>query len=338
MTRKNAFMDKFAAENKGTSAATVLPTKKTANLPQKNMKSPDNPLTKPRMVRKTVSVDQIQPNPRNRFSMERDEDFLDLLNGIKANGQPTEDIVCQPADENGIYYIISGERRWMALQEAEIETTPVKILPSRVSGADEIAEIVNYNMGRRGNYPYDIPLSLYDYYRELEAQGITDKDEQLEMARKHINISVDRTLRNYHKLAQLPFEILKMGANKLLLRDDGLALYSAMSDENTTKFADEAIAKLLEINDQDVPKEEKALACKSAISEMKKKIAQKKKREEAKAEPQAMSLIRKMSKITSIGSYKLPTKKKDKDDLMQQIQTNIAFLQKLQEELEDTME
>lgn len=289
-----------------------------------------------RMVRKTVLVSKIKRNPLNRYNLSRDEKYMDLIKGIERLGGAMEDIICQPEDEEGFYYIISGERRWLALQEAGVEETPIKIVPERVTGSDELVEIMNANSGRRGDYPYDIPRSLKDYYALLAEEGITDTQEQKEMAWQKLSISSERTFRNYNALSELPVDVLEAGRSGYLTRDEGLALSAALSNEKGKSLGEETAARIIEIAASDDSTEIKTKKCKNAIADMSKKLNRKAERAETLKKPNVYSAIKRIGKLTTIEEYSMPRRKEEKEKMRALIETSIEFLNSVREKLEES--
>ena len=289
------------------------------------------------MSRKTVKVSDIVPNPLNNFDMAEDEDFKDLLEGVKAAGTTNEEILCQPADEDGKYTIISGERRWTALTKAGIETTAIKVLPNRLTGADEIVAIMTHNMGRRSNKPYDIPLGLVNLYDALEKTGITDSAQKKETAKEKLKITSERTFSNYNKLATLPVDILKAGQKELLTRDDGLYLADALSKEETIKAGETALDDIREVIKKDAAHEKQVQEIKEILSRLKIGLTKKEKRE-TKKNPSAFSVVKKISKLTKVENYELPSRKKEQEAMKELLNNSIEAMQKMREDLSRKMQ
>lgn len=75
-----------------------------------------------------LPTDKVTPDPEQPRKSFDDESLLDLAQSIEENGllQP---IVVQPADDNGNYRIIMGERRWRAHEYAGIDIIPAIVRP-----------------------------------------------------------------------------------------------------------------------------------------------------------------------------------------------------------------
>lgn len=61
----------------------------------------------------TIYIDmmKIQPNERNMYEMSEIEKLADM---IKMSGGILQNLIVKPADENGMYTLTTGERRWRA--------------------------------------------------------------------------------------------------------------------------------------------------------------------------------------------------------------------------------
>ena len=296
-------------------------------------KRPSRPTGTTRIIRKSVLVADIRPNPYNSFNMGRDEQYEDLLEGIKKNGAATEEILCQPEDENGIYYIISGERRWKALTEAGIEKTTIKVLPNRLTGSAEITEIMNANLGRRGTYPYDMPLGIHDLYEAFEKEGITDPSEKRNRAKENLRISSDRTFRNYNKLAELPRGILTIGRDGLLTRDDGLFIADMLSSEEHCNFAKAAIEDIIKVGDSELSDDKKGEEIKIILTKLRRSTERKAERIAKEKKTAALSIAKKIDKLTSCSEYTLPKKPEQRQNMVEMLDKSLAFLQDLKNKL-----
>lgn len=79
-----------------------------------NQKSKDT-ANKPKYERKRISIDLLYPNPENSkiYSVEKIEELADA---IELTGGVLHNLVVRAENDEGKYQIISGERRWRALQ------------------------------------------------------------------------------------------------------------------------------------------------------------------------------------------------------------------------------
>ena len=58
-----------------------------------------------------IDMDKLQPNEMNHYQTEKIEE---LAEAIKLAGGILQNIIVKPEDENGMYTITTGERRWRA--------------------------------------------------------------------------------------------------------------------------------------------------------------------------------------------------------------------------------
>jgi len=91
-------------------------------------------LEKPREIgkRMMIAVADLKPNPANR-NVTRDEEIKTLSESIKEVGLLHPIIVRHHPEEEGMYLIIAGERRWRAAKRAGFETVPCVL----ASGGDD---------------------------------------------------------------------------------------------------------------------------------------------------------------------------------------------------------
>jgi ParB family transcriptional regulator, chromosome partitioning protein len=93
-----------------------------------------------------VSVSAIMPNPlQPRMSLLGDEEFVDLVQSVREHGllQPIL-LTHADRDEHGQrYYIIAGERRWRAAEQAGMEVVPAVIREATPQMMLELALVEN---------------------------------------------------------------------------------------------------------------------------------------------------------------------------------------------------
>lgn len=89
-----------------------------------------------------VALDSIRPNPwQPRISL-HEQQLRELAHSIETHGimQP---LVVQPADRDGMYTLIAGERRWRAAALAGLETVPIVELEATPQAMLELAIVEN---------------------------------------------------------------------------------------------------------------------------------------------------------------------------------------------------
>jgi ParB/RepB/Spo0J family partition protein len=96
----------------------------------------------------TLALDSLVPGESNRQTV-RDEDLKGLATSIKTVGLIYPLVVRPDADQDGIYRIIAGERRWRAMKSLKIESAPCLVLSARDDEANaEILRVVENHQRR----------------------------------------------------------------------------------------------------------------------------------------------------------------------------------------------
>ncbi len=187
-----------------------------------------------------LRVDAIVPNryqPRQNFSA---QELTELTDSLKQSGLLQPILVRRKGD--GIYELISGERRWRAAKEAGLETIQAVI---RNCGDEEsVVLALVENLQRADLNPMEIARA---YHRMMNEFGLT----QDIIARR---VGCERSsIANIVRLIQLPSEIqqliesnqLSMGHAKVILGLPGqneqlrvaqLVVSKALSVRETEKF------------------------------------------------------------------------------------------------------
>jgi ParB family chromosome partitioning protein len=165
----------------------------------------------------TISIDQIVPNPfqpRKHFS---GDDIDELARSIKMNGIIEPLIVRR---KEGVFQLISGERRWRSAQKAGLKNVPVIVRDASDKECLELALIEN--LQRKDLNPVD---EAEGYQSLIDKFGLT----QEQIAEK---ISKDRaTVANKLRLLKLPDKVkdalrsnvITEGHARALLTIDGSA-------------------------------------------------------------------------------------------------------------------
>lgn len=199
------------------------------------------PATKPASISElsevqSLKVNAIVPNryqPRQLFSP---EELAELTASLKQSGLLQPILVRRKGD--GIYELISGERRWRAAKEAGLETIQAVI---RNCGDEEsVVLALVENLQRSDLNPMEMARA---YYRMMNEFGLT----QDIIARR---VSCERSsIANVVRLIQLPSEVqqliesnqLSMGHAKVIL---------GLSDQNEQlRIAQLVVSKVLSVRE-----------------------------------------------------------------------------------------
>lgn len=138
-----------------------------------------------------IDIDKLQPNPQQPRTEFDPEALQELAESIKENGviQP---ILVEEA-ENGMYYIIAGERRTRASKIAGLKQVPVRIKSYSEEKKLEIALIENIQ--RENLNPLEEALA---YKKLMEMTQITQDDVASRVGKKR------STVANALRLLKLP--------------------------------------------------------------------------------------------------------------------------------------
>lgn len=181
-----------------------------------------------------LAIDRILPNPFQPRKEINENTLAELADSIRMHG------VIQPLivrrNEDGDYWIVAGERRWMGARIAGLTEVPVRV----VEGADmEMREIsLIENIQREDLSPVDIALSLSELMNSFNTT-----QEELASSIGWSRAAVTNKLR----LLQLPEEI------RILLRSNELteghcrALLALESSELIVALARDAVQNRLSV-------------------------------------------------------------------------------------------
>ena len=144
-----------------------------------------------------LSVDALDVNPLNRFSMAEDEEFLATLASVEKDGF-LEDIIVTPSETEGRWRIVSGHRRVAAAKKLGKTTVPCKVrrYPDKLS---ELRALMGANVHRRSLSPFDMAHQL-ETLREVlrEAgqlpEGVKEQAEQMAAQSQLSRATVERYL------------------------------------------------------------------------------------------------------------------------------------------------
>lgn len=164
-----SFKDKM---NKKATGLTDLLNDDTADLLIKDAKNTGRFLT--------VQADLLYPDPTQPRKSFDDSALMELRISIESIGQ-LQAVLVRPADSEGRYKIIAGERRWRAISgSSEVKTIDLAIVP-----ADKLSEFMVKRMQRAENVDRE-PLTAIEHAEslaELVALGKADGMTQADVAR-----------------------------------------------------------------------------------------------------------------------------------------------------------
>jgi ParB family transcriptional regulator, chromosome partitioning protein len=151
-----------------------------------------------------LAIEQIDKNPFQTRYVEDGEALEELAESIKANGV-VQPIVVRPAEEDGRFILVLGERRLHASKKAG--KTHIPALVRRVSEQQAAEMTIVENLQRE-----DLsPLEQAEAFRVLSNQFAMTQQQIAE------RVGLSRTsIANYMRLLKLPREVMQMLAEKRL--------------------------------------------------------------------------------------------------------------------------
>lgn len=174
---------------------------------------------------KTVAVDQLRPGrfqPRRRMD---EADLEELAQSIAARGVLQPLLVRRHPDEDGVYEIIAGERRWRAAQKARLHEVPVVVKDFTDGEALEIALVEN--------------LQREDLTALEEAEGYRRLTEEFAHTQEDLSHGVAKSrshIANLMRLLSLPESVKALLDEGTLSTGHARALLSADDPEGAARI------------------------------------------------------------------------------------------------------
>ncbi len=165
-----------------------------------------------------LPLEQITPNPdqpRKRF----DPESISQLATSVAEAGVIQPVVVRPL-EDGRYELIVGERRWLAAQEADLETVPALVRDS--ADAELLQTALIENVSRENLNPIDEARALATLVEDL---GVSKQDIARRVGRSRAAVS------NLIRLLDLPDEVLALLETGALSEGHGRAILGARGND-----------------------------------------------------------------------------------------------------------
>ncbi|HEY3060620.1 MAG TPA: ParB/RepB/Spo0J family partition protein [Chloroflexota bacterium] len=164
-----------------------------------------------------IAVEAVRPNPRQPRHNFDQQELEELAQSIREHGVLQPILVSQQTD--GTYQLITGERRWRAVQLAGLETVPALVKETTPLASLEMALVENIQRSDLN------PLEEAHAFRQLlDEHGMTQ--EQLAQRIGKSRVAVTNTLR----LLQLPEAVLKALADGEITEGHARAILTANDD------------------------------------------------------------------------------------------------------------
>ena len=202
-----------------------------------------------------LRVDAIVPNryqPRQTFSP---QELAELTSSLKQSGLLQPILVRRKGD--GIYELISGERRWRAAKEAGFETVQAVI---RNCGDEEsVVLALVENLQRTDLNPMDMART---YHRMMNEFGLT----QDIIAQR---VSCERSsIANAVRLINLPLEIQQLIETNQLSMGHAKVILGLASQNEQLRVAHVVVSKVLSVRDTEKLIESSPVAKKRGTREL----------------------------------------------------------------------
>lgn len=203
----------------------------SALLPSSKVSQP----TEPSDVQR-VRIENIVPNryqPRHTFP---EEELAELAASIKESGVLQPIMVRRKGD--GIYELISGERRWRASKEAGLETIPVVI--RNCSDQESLLLALVENLQREDLNPMEAARA---YSRMINEFGLTQDAIAVKVGRDRSSVA------NFVRLIHLHPEIQELVARGTLTTGHAKALLGLQSTEEQLRVGKLVAAGTLSVRE-----------------------------------------------------------------------------------------
>jgi ParB family chromosome partitioning protein len=172
-----------------------------------------------------LALEQIDKNPFQTRYVQDNDNLEELAESIKANGV-VQPIVVRPAEEDGRYILVLGERRLHASKKAGKDTIPALI--RRVSDQQAAEMTIIENLQREDLSPLE------------QAQAFKVLSQEFHLTQQEIGERVGlsrQSIANYMRLLKLPREVMEMLAEKRLSFEKAKTLLSLSSDDQISHAA-----------------------------------------------------------------------------------------------------
>ena len=180
-----------------------------------------------------ISISSIIPNKNQPRKIFEKEALEDLKNSIKERGIIQPLIVRRSNDQNSMYELIAGERRWQAAQSAGLHEVPVIVIEADNLKSLELAIIENVQRKDLN------PIEEAESYKNLIDNFGYDQDKVsvfIGKSRSHISNSL--------RLLSLPEKIIEMIKNEKISQGHAKVLIGL---DNALLLAEKIIKKKLSV-------------------------------------------------------------------------------------------
>jgi ParB family chromosome partitioning protein len=183
-----------------------------------------------------VPVDAIRPNPWQPRTYFDEEELNELAQSIREHGVLQPVLVSQQPD--GTYQLITGERRWRAVQLAGMPTVPAMVKEATPQASLELALVENIQ--RRDLNPLE---EAHAFRALMEEHGLTQ--EQLGQRIGKSRVSITNTLRLLH----LPDAVREALASASITEGHARAILMANGESQRLTLLERVLEKHLSVRE-----------------------------------------------------------------------------------------
>jgi ParB family chromosome partitioning protein len=193
-------------------------------------------IPRPSVGLREVPVDAIRPNPRQPRTHFDEQELTELAQSIREHGVLQPVLVSQQAD--GAFQLITGERRWRAVQLAGFATVPAMVKEATPRSSLELALVENIQ--RRDLNPLE---EAHAFRALMDEHGLTQ--EQLGQRIGKSRVSITNTLRLLH----LPEPVREALAGGSLTEGHARAILMANGESARLQVLERVLADHLSVRD-----------------------------------------------------------------------------------------
>jgi ParB family chromosome partitioning protein len=183
-----------------------------------------------------VPTESIRPNPWQPRTHFDEQELEELAQSIREHGVLQPVLVSQQPD--GSFQLITGERRWRAVQLAGLATLPAMVKEATPQASLEMALVENIQ--RRDLNPLE---EAHAYRQLLDEHGLTQ--EQLAQRIGKSRVAVTNTLRLLH----LPDEVRQALANGAISEGHARAILMANGEMHKVRLLARVLQDRLSVRD-----------------------------------------------------------------------------------------
>ena len=183
-----------------------------------------------------VPVGDIRPNPWQPRTHFDEQDLQELAQSIREHGVLQPVLVSQQPD--GSFQLITGERRWRAVQLAGMPTVPAMVKEATPQASLEMALVENIQ--RRDLNPLE---EAHAYRQLLDEHGLTQ--ERLAQRIGKSRVAVTNTLRLLH----LPEDVRQALADGSITEGHARAILMCTGDAQRVRLLTQVLEQHLSVRD-----------------------------------------------------------------------------------------